>query len=127
MLQPTSESWINSKKDQGQEGSRGMTPERMKEAFDSCSTCVRESIPERDLTPLELLEPSKQHKHCIIRYPAYLQHILFMCERGKELVDEGRIEKACRWLGFVQGYLWGSSFATIDDMKTWNMPKEEEE
>ena len=39
-------------------------------------------------------------------------------------VDErlGRIEKAHRWLGFIQGILWQSGNFTIDQLANHNRP-----
>jgi hypothetical protein len=47
-------------------------------------------------------------------------HLLYMCEEGPKLITEGRIEKAMRWLGFIQGALWASDFATLDTLKAMN-------
>jgi len=33
-----------------------------------------------------------------------------------------RIEKAFRWLGFIQGCLWMSGICTLDDLKNNNRP-----
>ena len=104
-----------------------MTPERMKEAFDSCYEQVVTTFElNADLKPQELQEDLKLKLHCFVARQDFAQHILFMCERGKEFVDEDRIEKANRWLGFVQGYICSAGLASIDEMKRWNMPKEEE-
>lgn len=35
---------------------------------------------------------------------------------------EGRIEKAFRWLGFVQGCLWATGQYTLDELKNHNRP-----
>jgi len=35
-----------------------------------------------------------------------------------------RLEKAFRWLGFIQGAMWGLGFARIDLLKKMNMPEE---
>jgi hypothetical protein len=73
-------------------------------------------------------------------------HLFFMCEEIERMVrgadaertlvdmpalieagDERRsaIEKAMRWLGFVQGALWAGGSATIEELKRMNMPDEE--
>jgi len=46
-----------------------------------------------------------------------LQHAAWMCVEGQKLVDEGKLEKANRWLGFVQGVLWMGNQLTIDQMR----------
>jgi hypothetical protein len=44
------------------------------------------------------------------------KHILWMCEQTKQIVTHD-LEKAMRWLGFIQGVLWTSQSVTIDEMK----------
>lgn len=51
------------------------------------------------------------------------EHIAFMLGRIPELVAAGRREKAMRWLGFVQGYLWAKGIASIDALKAANRPE----
>jgi hypothetical protein len=47
------------------------------------------------------------------------KHVLWMCEQIKTYAKTD-IEKAMRWLGFVQGVLWTSQSVTIDAMKADN-------
>jgi hypothetical protein len=49
-----------------------------------------------------------------------LQHARWMCQRACSFVDDGRLEKANRWLGFIQGVLWVCGVATIDEMRDLN-------
>lgn len=51
--------------------------------------------------------------------------MLYMVDETKKLVHENRQEKAMRWLGFIQGAMWGTGFISIDELKKMNMPKEE--
>lgn len=44
-----------------------------------------------------------------------------------EFAQAGRIEKAFRWLGFVQGVLWCEGIYSIDQMKEHNRPQGEED
>lgn len=53
-----------------------------------------------------------------------LNHLLFMAIEGQSLVDQERTEKAMRWLGFIQGALWGMGLVSIDGMKDLNRPDE---
>lgn len=39
-----------------------------------------------------------------------------------EFAQDGRIEKAFRWLGFIQGVLWCEGIFTIEEMKDHNRP-----
>lgn len=44
------------------------------------------------------------------------EHVAWMCEETRALPKQ----KAHRWLGFIQGYLWADGIATIDEMRVWN-------
>jgi len=46
----------------------------------------------------------------------------FMCDRAQKFVDDGRIEKAMRWLGFLQGTFWNLGLFTLDELKHHSMP-----
>lgn len=52
-------------------------------------------------------------------------HQLWMLEQIAAFMLAGRREKAMRWLGFVQGWLWASGYCTIDEMKEANKPVKE--
>ena len=55
-------------------------------------------------------------------------HLLWMCGEAKKFLDHvagdkddrGIIEKAMRWLGFIQGGLWSAGLFSIDQMKDHN-------
>ena len=49
-------------------------------------------------------------------------HAVYMCEEASKFVDEGRIEKAMRWLGFIQGVLWSYGVRSLTDLKQDSMP-----
>ena len=51
-------------------------------------------------------------------------HLLFMCIEIPKLVKAGKIEKAMRWLGFLQGVLCEKDFYTLDQLKDHNRSKE---
>jgi hypothetical protein len=55
-----------------------------------------------------------------------LGHVAWMCTEAKTFVAEDRMEKAMRWLGFIQGVLWMTSFFSVSELKVDNMPKGEE-
>lgn len=52
-------------------------------------------------------------------------HIHWMCLQIPVFVHEQRIEKAMRWLGFVQGALWALGLSTVEEMKRDNKPLSE--
>lgn len=95
-----------------------MTGEKVKEAFGQCEAllCGSSGFPPLRAVRLEpdAVSPSGVDK---------LNHLLWLCQAGRELVDEGRSEKAFRWLGFVQGALWASGIVEqIGALKRMNMP-----
>ena len=51
-------------------------------------------------------------------------HVFWMLITIPIFMREGRTEKAMRWLGFVQGFLWARGMATIDEMKAANRPRD---
>lgn len=53
-------------------------------------------------------------------YGGSLSHIHWMCTEAIGFVKEERIEKAMRWLGFIQGVLWMNGVYTIEQMKDHN-------
>ncbi len=55
-------------------------------------------------------------------YKERVEHLLYMCVEAKRLVADGRTEKAMRWLGFIQGSLWGMGLTSVDAMKQINRP-----
>lgn len=51
-----------------------------------------------------------------------LEHCYAMLDKMVELVKAGRIEKAFRWLGFIQGCLWMAKIYTIEELKNQSRP-----
>jgi hypothetical protein len=45
-----------------------------------------------------------------------------MLPKAIRFVEEGRRDKAMRWLGFIQGVLWVQRIYTIDELKLHNAP-----
>lgn len=104
-----------------------MTPERIKEATakysdnlirygatpQRYSDALVQHAEVRHSTPLQDLENCRLHRH---------NHLLWMCNELDKIVDEGRMEKAMRWLGFIQGALWEKGFFTIEELKKDNAP-----
>lgn len=52
--------------------------------------------------------------------PDSLKHIRWMCEEIPNLISVGKIQKANRWLGFVQGVFWTKKLMNIEDLKNDN-------
>ena len=53
-----------------------------------------------------------------------LQHVFDMIDKIEEFLEEDRIEKAFRWLGFMQGCLWSFGIYTLEDLRDHNRPSE---
>lgn len=51
-----------------------------------------------------------------------LEHCHGMLDKMEQFVDEDRMDKVFRWLGFLQGVLWIQGIYTLDDLKKHNMP-----
>jgi len=49
-----------------------------------------------------------------------LSHSKWMCKEIQVFVDNGRTDKAERWICFVQGVLWCEGLRPIDDMRNDN-------
>jgi hypothetical protein len=59
-------------------------------------------------------------------YPdARISHLMFMCQEAQKFVDEGRVEKAMRWLGFLQGVMWKDDWYSLNDLKNHSRPDED--
>jgi hypothetical protein len=56
----------------------------------------------------------------------FLEHVEWMTHEALGFIKEGRLDKANRWLGFIQGVLWSQGIRTIDQMRQDNMPDGEE-
>lgn len=74
---------------------------------------------------LEMYEPKRFGSDMFLRsgVPGAIEaagHLRWMCQEVPKLVDAGKIEKAHRWLGFLQGALWTLRETTIADLKRDN-------
>lgn len=52
-----------------------------------------------------------------------INHLTWMCIEARSFVDQGRLEKAMRWLGFIQGAFWAFCLDTVENMKLDNTPE----
>ncbi len=82
-----------------------MTPDKLKSLFKFYDRYL-----ERQNVEIE------QHKNAFMRI-SNLEHVRYMCNKAPEFVDEGRIETAMRWLGFVQGVLFVEASFSIEELK----------
>jgi len=66
--------------------------------------------------------PVLEHPHdvsCVTRAGA-LTHLRSMFPEIYLFLDQGKTEKAFRWLGFVQGALWALGLMTIEQLRNDN-------
>lgn len=52
-----------------------------------------------------------------------LTHLHGMIDEMREFVRDGRMDKAFRWLGFMQGALWCQGIYTLEELKNHNRPR----
>ena len=52
----------------------------------------------------------------------FLAHLHGMLDEMEIFIQEGRMEKVFRWLGFIQGCLWRIGVYTVQEMKNHNRP-----
>lgn len=52
-----------------------------------------------------------------------LKNAQYMAGRIKQLTGSGDLEKANRWLGFLQGIMWTQNIYTINEMRNQNRPE----
>ena len=53
-----------------------------------------------------------------------ISHCLDMLPRMEQFLTDGRKEKVCRWLGFIQGVLWAEGIFSIDELREHNRSDE---
>ena len=81
---------------------------------------VREVVEKYKRIPVLLHEPAKQindYSRCTSDKPKILKHINYMLYKLSDLLDESRLEKSFRWLGFIQGCLFCLGLCSLNDLK----------
>lgn len=51
-----------------------------------------------------------------------LAHCHAMLDKMEIFLQEGRVDKVFRWLGFVQGCLWRSGICALEELENHNRP-----
>jgi hypothetical protein len=59
-----------------------------------------------------------------VKKSAQLEHCLDMIRRMRAEFSEGKLGKAFRWLGFIQGVMYAHGVADIETLKRMNAPDE---
>jgi hypothetical protein len=65
------------------------------------------------------------HDRLVSGFDASLEHCYSMLSKIDQFVVEGRLEKAFRWLGFIQGCFWSIGLCSLDELKEHNRPDTE--
>lgn len=47
-------------------------------------------------------------------------HVKWMMEQVPQYIDMGKRERAMRWLGFAQGFLWSQGYVSIEELRSIN-------
>jgi hypothetical protein len=87
-----------------------MTPEQILSAINKYEKLL-ENLGD---TPLE----SKHDNRCC--QSTATAHLLTMIPKMREFISQNKLEKAFRWLGFIQGVLWFEGLYTLDELKNDN-------
>ena len=70
----------------------------------------------------QLINIKSQYREDCLSTNDLISHFKFMCQEAQLFADRGQVDKAMRWLGFLQGVLWKSGEFTLDDLKKHSMP-----
>jgi hypothetical protein len=73
-------------------------------------------------TPVRMPNLSERYNHDNKHHLP--NHLAWMCEHILKLLIQKETEKACRWLGFVQGCFYMMGELSIDNLRTHNGTKD---
>lgn len=93
-----------------------MNMANVKTALELCRKIIRDEYPDCYAQKIE------DNGHHYLSENHKLKHCLYMIATATAWPDE-RIEKAMRWLGFVQGTLWALGIENIEGFKLMNRPE----
>jgi hypothetical protein len=72
-------------------------------------------------------KPNRLNNSEVVGHAVRTEHILWMCVETQDVILRAdKLEKAMRWLGFIQCGLWLLGFRSIEEMKRDNMPAGEQ-
>lgn len=92
-----------------------MTKDQLLETVDEYLKRLRAFSPIR-ADPAKFAHELTQTQRCA--------HMCWMLEHMKKQAEKDELEKAFRWLGFVQGSLYEMGFYTVDELRTHNQQRE---
>ena len=102
-----------------------MTKEKLKSLFSQYRAVLDVLWPDSqspEYVARQLSEHQAKQASKLIPHDNLVAHCKFMCDEAQRLVDAGKVEKAMRWLGFLQGVLWESNLYTLDELKNHSRP-----
>lgn len=109
-----------------------MTKEKLKSVFQFyLDVLTKESIrrsrfpnanPQHYPLDPQRLTDDDMKQHFMLPPIGELSHLRFMCVESQKFIDAGKIDKAMRWLGFLQGVLWARGIYSLDDLRNHSRP-----
>jgi len=102
-----------------------MDAEKVRQICEGYEKLVRARAYERygKTVPTRLSEGFSTNFAMDIPLLARCEHLLFMAQEIPKLMDAGRVEKAMRWLGWLQGACWAAGLESLHDAKMRNAPE----
>ena len=97
-----------------------MTREHLKRVLQDYDQHLSDLWP--GLVEEQLTRPETESKATTISHGWKVAHLKFMCIEAQTFVDQNRIEKAMRWLGFLQGALWSHNHFSLEELKNHSKP-----
>lgn len=100
-----------------------MTKDKVLEAVERCVERFASAYPDLKAARVDdklFLET----KIRVDMFKAVASHALYMQEQIAVFLEDGRTEKAMRWLGFLQGVMWMTG-VPLSHFKEMNRPDEE--
>ncbi|MCK5022169.1 MAG: hypothetical protein KAR54_02900 [Candidatus Pacebacteria bacterium] len=88
-----------------------MTPQKIKEVIEIYQTRFEK---------LGIEKTDYPHEKIIDSNNGILYHCYGMTDKMLKFLEQGRVEKTFRWLGFIQGCLWTSGLYSLEEIKNHN-------
>jgi hypothetical protein len=82
------------------------------------------------MTDKKIIEVTRRLEAAINQFERYIPrtkdadktHMLEMCRKIPQFLEEGRREKANRWIGYIQGAMVAHQVLTLSQCKDMNQP-----
>lgn len=78
----------------------------------------REFMSQMGARPVRLTPDQQQSQQ--VTYREVINHLAYMVDQVPIHAKGGKVEKAFRWLGFIQGVLWCSGVRTLQELRSDN-------